>query len=297
MLKILSIILIVPVVSGCNHLTISNFERSELSAVSGNKAGLSMQESKNDIDLKTPQLKKYIDKDKELVDQISSACAGEQKISPAAIPVIAAISKLFFDLQMDKSTKELEKLKKAAIGSYTQRVILPSESFNQHRCAIIYRYDKNTDDIGFISVIKFVKHGDVFTIKPAYIKAYNTVAITKKPNKDKDKAKINVSIAVATKVIGDNKNGLPGVQTIGAGVVTVPNIELSDDAGNPCSAGCEESDIIPIFSENGKYISVSFTVTETGKLGVDLDEKKAEYKAIKDAIGPAISEAVKGYYE
>ena len=34
--------------------------------------------------------------------------------------------------------------------------------------------------------------------------------------------------------------------------------------------------------------AISFTVTETGKLGLELDEKKVEYKAIKDAIGPAI---------
>jgi hypothetical protein len=297
MLKIITLACSAMMLNGCNHLTISNFERSKLSAVSGNKAGLITQQGVQEIPQSSP-LAKYIKVNNKISDEISSACKTEgQKITPIAVPVISAIGKLIFDLQMDKSTKELKKLKEAARATFSQRVILPSEDFNQHTCAIIYRYDPVNNDIGFISVIKFDKYGDAFTITPKYIKAHNTVAITKKPDDEKEYAKIDASIAVSIKAIGKEKNGLPSLSSIGEGVVTIPNIEVSENGSNPCTKECDSSDLIPGLSSGSQYISVTFSVIETGKLGVDLDEKIAEYMAIKEAIGPAIGEGIKEHYK
>jgi len=297
MFKLFAVSLSLILLSGCYHLTISNFKRSELSAVSGNKAGLITQEGVNNIAVESPILNEYLKNNEDLNESIETACqTNAQRVAPALIPIIASIGKLAFDLQMDKSTKELEKLKKAATGTFKQNVILTSNDFNKHTCAIIYRYDPKDNKIGFISVIKINKYDKAaFTIQPQYIIVHNTLAITKAPN-EKEPAKINASIAVSIKGIGE-KNGLPVLSSIGNGVITIPNIEVSKGGKNPCSEECGKSELIPYLPSSNKYISVTFSVVETGKLGVDLDEKIAEYKAIKEAIGPAIQDGIKEYYK
>ena len=299
MLKKIILACSVIALSGCSHLTVNNFERSNLSAVSGNKVGLITQEGVRDIRHDSPLLK-YSKENKELAGAISSACKAPykdpvSKAGTALIPIGSAIGKLVFDLQMEKNTKELEKLKKAASASYSHRVILPSSVFNRHTCAIIYRYDSEKKDIGFVSVIRLNKYGNALNITPTYIKAHNTVAITKKPDNEKENAKINASIAVSIKAIGKDKNGLPSLSSIGEGVVTIPNIEVSKKGSNPCSKECGSSDLIPSLPDSRQFVSVTFSVTETGKIGVDLDEKIAESKALKEAIGPAIKETIKEY--
>lgn len=298
MLKKITLVCSMIVLGGCNHLTVNNFERSDLSAVSGNKVGLITLKELKDIPKKHSPLLKYMKKNDELADAIKSTCkAPAHKASPTLIPIASALGKLVFDRLIDKNTKEIEKLKKAAITSYSQRVILPSNVFNKHTCGIIYRYDAEKNDVGFVSVIKFKKHGNAFSITPTYVKAHNTVAITKKPDNEKEYANINASIAVSIKAIGKDKNGLPSLSSIGEGVVTIPNIKVSEESNNSCYVECGSSDLIPSLTNSNQFISVTFSVTETGKIGVDLDEKIAESKALKEAIGPAIKEAVKEYLD
>ena len=285
------------ILTGCNHLTVSGFDRSDLSAVSGSKAGLIVQDKPGTFVKDTP-LALYSKKHPDLDTKIKKVCevvppSGTQKISAVAIPLIAALGKVVFDLQMDKNTRELAKLKKAATGTYSQTAVMTADQLNGQSCAIIYRYDEKTKAMGFIAVVDIERHANAFTMEPVYVMAYNTVAITKKPE-GKKKAKINASIGVAVKAIGKDKTGLPILSTLGAGVVTMPNIELLGGA-NACETPCASSELVPVTSGSGT-VSVTFSVVETGKLGVDFDEEIAERKAIKEAIGPAISAAITAHY-
>lgn len=299
MRKAITLTISAVILTGCNHLTVSGFDRSELSAVSGSKAGLVVQNTPGTFEPGTP-LANYNITHPKLNAKIAKVCKpvpdlGPQMVSPVVIPLVAAIGKLVFDLQMDKSTRELEKLKKAATGTYSQTVVMSADEFNGQSCAIIYRYDEKSKAMGFIAVVDINRHADAFTIKPVYVKAYNTVAITRKPENDDKQAKINASIGVAVKAIGKDKTGLPILSTLGAGVVTMPNISLMEKGVNACADPCASSELVPVTSGSGT-VSVTFSVVETGKLGVDFDEEIAERKAIKEAIGPAISAAITAHY-
>ncbi|MCW8932092.1 MAG: hypothetical protein OQL19_17905 [Gammaproteobacteria bacterium] len=287
-------------IGGCNHLTVKNFDKSPLSAVTGNKVSVITQIDINEI--KDPGerklLEEYLKDNSEFEKALTKACTvGGQKvmIAPGIVPIATAFGKLMFDLQMDKNTKELEKLKKAANSSYSQRVILMSGEFKSHECALVYRYNPKTNKMGFIVVLDYIKYGNSFGIKPTYVVAHNTTAITKKSDSDKELAKINLSIAVSLKAIGSEKNGLPKLTSVGEGVVSVKNIELSEVGSNGCNESCDSSDLIPYLPSDSDYISITYGVTESGKIGVDLDERIAEYKAIKEAIGPALKETLIEY--
>lgn len=299
MKKLILLCCTLTMLGGCNHLTVKNFNKSPLSAVSGNKVSVISQINLNAINnpVEKKLLEDYLKGNAELQQELKNACSdgGQKMVAPAMVPIVTALGKLMFDLQMDKNTKELEKLKKAANSSYSHRVILTSAEFKAHECAIVYRYNPKTSEMGFLAVLDYIKYGNSFGIKPTYVVAHNTTAITKKPVSDKDFAEINTSIAVSIKAIGQKENGLPKLTSIGQGVVSVKNVELSKEGTNFCKDGCESSDLVPYLPLDSEFVSVTFAVTESGKIGVDLDEKIAEYKAIKEAVGPALKETLTEY--
>lgn len=294
MLKKIILVSTIVLLSGCSDTLLINFEPSELSGVTNYKVGLITMEREN-IPQEHSLLIEYIQKNKELQSTLDSTCkpsSTENKVAAGFIPVIGALGKFAFDYSIDKYTKYTKKLKKSAVVSYSQRVILPSESFNQHTCGIIYRYDDKRKKIGFLSVIKLNNHGNAFDIEPVYAKAYNTAAITKKPKNGKEDVKINASIAVSVKATGKDKNNLPVLSSIGEGVVSISSITVGAKSKNACQNGCDRSDIIPVTTNSNDYISVTFSVTEKGDIGINLDENIAELEAIKEAIGPAISDGI-----
>ena len=294
MLKYLGLSSAIVLLTGCNHLSIQNFERSPHSLVSDNKSGIVVRDGVEDWS-SSPVIKKYYEESSEFKTAVSSACATTKiAMVPELIPIAASLGKLLFDMQMDKNTKEIEKLKKAAQATYSSRVILPAGEFNKSSCAVLYRYDEKNESIGFVSVLKLERRGEGFFVTPTYIKAINTVAITKRPEEGKS-AKINASIAVSLKAIGAEKNGLPQLAAVGEGVTTVVNVDVGPTGKAACVEGCDSTDLVPYLADDKKIVSVTFAITETGKLGIDLDEKLSETKAIKEAIGPALKDALKEY--
>ncbi len=224
-----------------------------------------------------------------------------------AAPLASALGKFLFDQYMDNKSEDLKDLKGAAQQTYSQRIILSSEELKESKCAFLVRSKGDTP--GFISVVKFIPHQsnlDKSTAKPEtgfsfkviYTKAFNTIAITKKTVDADYKAQINTSVAISIKAIGIDDFGLPRTLPVGEGVVTVKKIVLdpSGDAKEDkyCEKDCEESELIP-YLKDGKIISVTMSVTETGNIGINFDKKLSEAKAIRDALGPAIKSTLENY--
>lgn len=295
MKKYIGVPIAIAFLSGCNNLSIQNFDRSPYSLVSDNKSSIALGGRGEST---IPFLQKYIDTNPDFKEAISGACTtapSDERLTPALIPIVASVGKLAFDLQMDKNIKEIEKLKKAAQATYSSRLILPADEFRKSTCAVIYRYDESNESVGFVSVLRLESQGEEgFVVTPSYVKANNTVAITKCPEEGKS-AKINASIAVSVKAIGTEKNGLPLLTSIGEGVTTVVNIDVGPAGKAACIKGCDSSDLVPYIADKEKVISVTFAVTETGKLGIDLDEKLSEAKAVKEALGPALKDSLKEF--
>lgn len=246
----------------------------------------------------------YIDNDKELKDLLdtrSCRLRGQKALPAAAIPVIIAAGKLAFDLYMDAQIRKQEQIKKAAQSSYSERLIVSGEDLRKHSCLLLFRglTDKTADLVAVLQLIS--TSSKAFQIQPLYIRARNAVAVTGEGESGKAPS-INISIAVSVKALVSKPLGVTSLYPIGEGAVSVPNVEIGPEAHayicTPASANeltkpvCPTSDLVA-YPEGDAPSSITVAVTETGNVGMDLDQNTAELRAIKEALGPVMKDTLK----
>jgi hypothetical protein len=98
---------------------------------------------------------------------------------------------------------------------------------------------------------------------------------------------------------GKQLSGVAGLFPVGEGVFSITNLQIGPDGSKVSPVWCKtdaeklcpKSDLVVYPNENP--VSVTFSVTETGKIGYNIDQNIAELNAIKEAIGPAIKDALK----
>ena len=154
------------------------------------------------------------------------------------------------------------------------------------------RYRDEDDKAGLLALLKIEpRGGNAFTIEPRYVKANNARAVTMAGDA-KTPPTINLSLSVTTRGIGRHETRLAGLFPAGEGVVSVSKVEVGPGRKSyTCNTRCPLSDLIP-YPDGSGLVSVSVGVTETGEIGFDLDQRTAELKAIKEAMGPALSDAI-----
>ena len=300
---------VVVTLSGC-ATTLSNFEKSEISGTKDNKIALAFINNKSNLGTTNEPIGSFVEKDGALKALIGTECPIPQTTTvmmvPGAIPIAAALGKYAFDTYMDSQVKAAENLKKAALSTYSERMIIGDGNIDGYSCTIIARYNivDNNKKPGLIALIKINHIGNsAFTISPRYIKAYNTAAVTKKAIAG-SQSEIGVSIAISTKSIGKQQSGVKGLFPTGEGVFSIPRIAIGEAAKpftcpdptgkSESDKSCQVSDLVVYDSSNGP-ISLTIAATEIGSIGADIDGDIAELKAIKEAIGPAIKDSLKEY--
>lgn len=214
--------------------------------------------------------------------------------SAAVVPVVSAFAKLGFDLYMDKQARQLKEVKKATQKTYSARLFATREEFSKGKYLALVRYRNNKENMepGFILVCELINQSDktgVFTMKPVYATAFNSVAITAKAD-----ARVSYTAALSLKAAHVNKQKLYEIVEVGKGVVSFKGLEMSSkDMGNYCSGGqCSESDLIAAPVETLDRLSITLSVTETGNMKIDFDKREAELKAVKEAVGPTLKDFV-----
>lgn len=265
-------------------------------------------------------LKNYIEESAHLLTTIQDSCYDKpadevqvQQMAAAGAAILAAGGKLLFDLYMDAKIRKNEELKNAAQASYSEKIVLSDVDLKKAKCALIVRDAiKNGDSkkenvsnnkaraLGLVILIKLENKDQAFVMYPLYVKANNAVAVTKegenKEGENRAYAEINISIAASTKGIGKQESGVPGLFPVGQGVFSMANIPLGliepSDSYLWCNGtkACPTSDLIVY--PNRAPASITFMVSESGKVGFDVDQYIIELKAIKEAMGPAIKEAL-----
>lgn len=230
-------------------------------------------------------------------------------IAAYTIPVVIAAGKYVFDSYMDKKTKDAEELKKASTATYSTVVHKTFEELAAARCIVVYRKnidkERNEDETQFpfvaILALKPMDHNKSFSFSPLYVRAYNTVAMTRKvetkgdnTNKEEGQSdKINTTFAISVKTIVKDENGVPGLEELGTDVVTVKGVEIGPKSNAyTCTDDCLSSDLIPVLQDGKAYASVRIAVTEGGNLGIRIDDEIAEYKAFKEAFSDPLKEAM-----
>ena len=299
------IVVLVFSITGCHTNTVRDFKASDYSGAKGNKAHIAFIEKHPDW---TPDalLKSYLDAHQSYSEFISKECSPDPILLPSElIPIISSFGKLLFDLKMEKKLRQLEALKKSAQGSYSARTFINLSDLEKQKCIILTRYNKNKEtknlELGLLYVAKIISKSqkNAFVISPIFIRAENSAVVTSKGTEVNGKVTlpaINTSLALSLKSINADKIGIPTLTPVGEGAVSVPNLEIGPNGKEfLCNNKCPTSDLIPYPKSGADPISFSLSLTETGIIGINFDERSAEIKAIKEALGPALKDSIKEY--
>lgn len=291
--------------AGCSSFSLIGFQKAEESGVKKGDVNVYLLNGVPDPAMEP--MAALIRSDPSLEPAMAAACPippppdARPAVPPAAVGLIAATGKLLFDLYMDEKLREIAALKAAASPpAYGARAILPAPKLRAATCAMLVRNDKGADKPGLVAL--FQLHRDdaqtAFWMTPVYVSARSSVAVTA-PGNDKERAPlVQLAFAASTKGVGKTDSGLLSVFPVGEGSVAVARVPLGTASAPRCAKGdkCGTSDLIAYPSGDG-IASFSLTVAEIGDVGVDLDVATAELKAVKEAIGPALRDAIKEHYK
>ncbi len=282
--------------TGFDHATDSGKQKGTVAL-----ALIPLTAKSGELDKITEHIRKHIDKNDLSNERLKASCptviADDHELVGAAVPLIVAAAKVVFDLYMDAKIRNEEKLKKAAQATYSERVILENNDLEHYGCALITRGPKDKSG-EFAALIKLQKVTEkAFVAKPVYIGAKTAVAITSKegpktePGDKNPPPSINVSIAVSVKGIG-KQHELPILAPVGEGSFSVATVKIGPSAERYTCSGslCPTSDLIPYVGDVPSSLTIS--VNETGNIGHDFDQRSAELKALKEALGPALKDAL-----
>lgn len=217
----------------------------------------------------------------------------EVKAAPGLIPLLSAIPKLIYDISADKKSRELDALKKSAISSYSVDFLIPKGKISDYRCLILMRHDK---DLNVNAAVAYgvVVRGELLLLSPKFIWAKNTTANTKRVEEGK-KEEITFMSGISLQGIGKQENGIPIIASSGQDSKKLGKFSLGDVNPQNVENGISIGPVPLIATSSISILRVS--VTEVGDLGFDVDEKLAEIKTIKEAIGPALSAGVTAHLE
>jgi hypothetical protein len=224
----------------------------------------------------------------------------------AAVPLDAiflpVFVKLAFDLFVDARIRSVEELKaKAEPRAYGATIFVEGKDLHEKKCLFIARTRENNAAPNFLALLQIESRGEqAFTLLPVYVKAATAVAVA-----SKESPQMIAAFAVAIKAVGSTQAkdaagaSLPTLILVGQGSTSIAGIEIGDQAKPHCvdvDKPCARTDLIARPPANSKNVTVSVAVAEVGKTGIDTDAAIAQLKAVKEAIGPALSERIKVGY-
>lgn len=306
--------------SGCSLLAPLSFKASPDSGADSDKSFMALFPSGSHNFPSDPRLAPAITADVNLrAAAIRSSCVsppppvqpgGPQPVAAAVVPLLAAAAQYGFNYLVDRRRDQIQEIVDAAQASYSVNSIVEKPlSLTDSPCLLFVRYgiDKDGGSIpGLVALLRLtkikedesssVKLPSAFSIEPAYVRAFNAVALTKEGAERAPT--INASFAISIKAAGLQGSNVPRLLPAGEGVVTVAKLPIGKAGGARCnSAGdeCRRSDIVT-FPINKGALSLSLAVTEQGTTGFNDKTLQAELVAIKEAFGPALAEAVKAKF-
>lgn len=303
-----------PFLCACTTPDVSRFRVDELSGKRSGKTSLVFWPST----AKTlpDRLAPFVELDPKFKEYVEKSCSkpSTTELAAAAVPIVSAVGKLVFDLQMQNQIKKVEALKRASEASYSAHVVLSGTALAKSSCvALIRSLDKGSPS-GSVLILKLTDAADytdnndnspadpsnsspsiepprgvAFNFRPVYVHVWHAAAVTRQVSLPV----IGMSIAISIKSLGKQQNGLPALGSVGEAVVSIPKVSIGNIAlGSSCeNATCPRSEPIPLVASKDLAV-LSIAVSEKGDLGFEPDEAVNELKAIQEAIGPAISSAI-----
>lgn len=226
---------------------------------------------------------------------------------PITSILVSSVGKFLFDAWVERQRASLERYKKLAAPAAYSETAFVSPVFEQTRCIVLVRETVDRDaaglETGRSSGLVVVLHAErhvgkdgmrAFTFTPRYVKASNSVAFVAK-----DTPTLAIAISMSLKGIAKQTNGLPSIVQIGETVSSVEGIAVGPQSQAVCrKRACPSSSFLSIPPLNAGTTALTISVAERGSLPTaNLETADLELKALKDALGPAIRDALKEYYK
>lgn len=262
---------------------------------------------------------------------------GAESAAAIIVPVVGKLLfDSYIDSRTRKLDEIAESASKAYSAQFTVYSDQLTNAVIHQNCVVITRVSAEgiTD---FVSVLKLRPvperihyTAETFAFQPTYVAVKSAAAVTSAS----DAPTISTSFAITVSGIGQQENGLPTMGVIGAATTVVPNIPIGAAAKNKpacLKTACPISGPIPLDSRSTRYsnwldqfeeeggtvktpgsilpppksiplneytvLQVGVSVIEAGDVGQPFDAEKSELAAIKEAMGPAISDLLKERYK
>lgn len=225
-------------------------------------------------------------------------------LGAAVVPIIAALGQLAVSQYFVQHQRRIEQIVEDAKAAYSLTFDIDPAALSQTRCLVLVRHGSKPDgsigSIGLQAVIQLdaVQAGPTGTaavkFRPIYVRAANAVAQTRQA----DKPAMSVSIGLSIKAVSPQRaDGVARLLPTGEGAVGVANVVLSADAAQvKCvEPVCKSSELLPYPFNRGR-LSVTLAVAEQGQTGFNDKVVLADLAALKEALGPAVGEAIKAKF-
>jgi hypothetical protein len=231
---------------------------------------------------------------------VSRSGGAAPPIAAAAVPILAALGELVVNLYAENQKQRIQDIVDSAQATYGVTTAVSPTDLSNASCLLFVRYaydfQKNVATPGLV-VLSKLSHETVpsagattvLTFQPIYVRSKTLVAVTRQS----DAPTASISIALSVKAVARQGSQVLRLLPTGEGVVTVAKVALNTDRCG--SSPCKRSDLIPFPTDKGT-LSVAVSITEQGVTGFNDKAAQAELAAIKDAIGPAVSEAIKARF-
>ena len=226
-------------------------------------------------------------------------------LGAAVIPIIAALGQLAVNQYFVQQQRRIEQIVESSKAAYSLTFDVSPADLALTRCLALVRHSSNADGtvatIGLQAVIQLevVQAGPVgtgtFKFRPIYVRATNAVAQTRQATEPS----ISVSIGLSVKAVAlQRADGVARLTPTGEGAVGVSNVVLSASGSqaNCVAQACKSSDLLPYPTTRGR-LSLTLAVAEQGETGFNDKVVLADLAALKEALGPAIGEAIKAKFE
>lgn len=237
---------------------------------------------------------------------IAAQCQqGGTEVAPLLLALLPSIGKLALDLYLDGELRALEDLKRASEATYSARIPLPRALLQPDNCLILVRLVEGEKLPAAVVIVKLLDAAaassgssfarpDALAYKPVYIRVRKAAAVTKAA----ETPRITVSLALTLKAIAKHPQAdVPVLASLGESAVTIPDLDIGELGKSRCGdGGCPLSEPIPLPTNSGTLV-LSLAVAEKGHIGINFDVSSNELKAIREAIGPALKDGLKGLLE
>lgn len=294
------------VTTGCETIEVLSFRKDPRSGVLGD-AVTSLQLINRSTDINSPEISPKANDFPGLPDVMRSKCQAVSQPGPTAAFVAAAgaaVAGLIVESAINAASEAIQArvdaLKQASKKGYSGILILDDARTLGggapriiEQCLLLTRRIKKKDDEGsdpgsafLIGVVprgvNAARSATAVVFTPLYAYVERAAAVTRSGQP------IDAAIGLSVVAIVAGKSG-PERREISLGAFQVDGLELSKAKLFPGSAG---TGLMALPPSTSAALELRVAVVETGSALPDFDKSKAEIQAVRDALGPAIKDAV-----